>query len=139
MKKLNTILLVDDDEITNFSNKFLLTKAEIAEKIDVVMNGKEALEYLNNPENSEVDLILLDVNMPVMNGFKFLEEFEKLPQSSQPKCLIMMLTTSLHPDDQKAANGFQEKNILSGYFNKPLTMESVAAIKEQYFSDSQSE
>lgn len=135
MKKLNTILLVDDDEITNFSNKFLLNKSEVAEKIDVVMNGEEALKYLSDPAHDDVDLILLDVNMPVMNGFEFLAEFENLPSRRQSQCLILMLTTSLHPDDKQKAAAFKEKNILSGYFNKPLTMESVKLIRSQYFPE----
>ena len=81
--KLNCILLVDDDEPTNFLNQMVIEELDIAEQIRVAQNGQEALTYLKKTgigdENFPLpDLILLDINMPAMNGWEFLERYRKL-------------------------------------------------------------
>jgi CheY-like chemotaxis protein len=71
MKKLNCILLVEDDDTTNFYNQFLIENLSIADQVAVALNGQEALEYLEKAGHGDAvtpDLILLDINMPVMNG-----------------------------------------------------------------------
>ena len=79
-KKLNCVLLIDDDDSTNFLHKLILQKSEISETIKVVNSAEKGLEYLNsNDENTpRPDIIFLDLNMPRMNGWEFVEEYKKL-------------------------------------------------------------
>tara|TARA_R110002050_G_scaffold67407_1_gene145863 strand:+ start:1414 stop:1839 length:426 start_codon:yes stop_codon:yes gene_type:complete len=131
--KLNTILLIDDDNATNFLHKFVINKTACTENIVVVENGQEALEYLQSKENKptpQPNIIFLDINMPIMNGWKFLEEYEKLNTNKKDDIILIMLTTSLNPDDLKKAQSF---SAVKGYRNKPLTVEIIEEIVEEYF------
>ncbi|NJB70036.1 CheY-like chemotaxis protein [Saonia flava] len=132
--KLKSILLIDDDKATNFVHKIVIKKADCIENVVVAENGQEALEYLHTTQNvspPEPNIIFLDINMPVMNGWEFLEEYEKLNTNEQGDIILIMLTTSLNPDDLKKANGFSS---ISGYRNKPLTVEMIDEICEEFFA-----
>ncbi|UOQ74518.1 response regulator [Hymenobacter cellulosilyticus] len=132
MQKLSCILLVDDDPITNFLNQRLLDELKLTEKLLVALNGKEAITLI---EEHCVDrqgcpaLILLDVNMPVMNGFDFLDAYAQLPVAQQHPSVVIMLTTSLHPRDVQRVEQLQ----IGGFLNKPLTKEKVDSILAQHF------
>lgn len=76
MKKLERIMLIDDDADTNYYNEIILNNIGAAEDVIVFQNGNEALEYLK--KGNKVDLILLDINMPILNGWQFLERYEEL-------------------------------------------------------------
>lgn len=138
MKKLNSILLIDDDTATNFISKMLIKKSGITNHIETVSNGKQALEYLTNSGKYEkvgVDypkpmLILLDINMPVMDGWEFVQAYSKLDFYQKGEIVIIMLTSSLNPDDKERA-----KNIdaISGFQNKILTMGAIVDIMNEYF------
>ena len=119
----NSILLVDDDEITNFLHKELLSKVHIAEDIVIATNGEEALSLMKKggAENHIPDLILLDINMPVMNGFEFLEQFKKLPQEKIKKTKIIALTTSNNERDKEKLKQLGIQQIMI----KPLTEEKL--------------
>ena len=132
-KKLNSILLVDDDEATNFLHKIVLEEANIAEKIIIALNGEEALAIIReNAQNNipQPDMIFLDINMPKMNGWEFVEEYQKIENTKNIKLLIIMLTVSLNPDDRKKANKLHSIN---GFLNKPLTIDVLEEIMEDYF------
>src|SRR5438874_6188 len=107
--KLKCILLIDDDEITNFINKDLLTGMDIASHIQICENGKEAIDYLeeayagSNPDFPAPDIIFLDLNMPVMDGFEFLKQYQELFSEEHHCKAIIMLTTSLRDEDIKRA------------------------------------
>lgn len=134
MKKLQCILLVEDDETVNFYNKFLLEDLGITEKIVIRNNGSEAIDYLKTAGTSGApfpDLIFLDINMPVMNGFEFIEEYEGLPETFRANALVIMLTTSLHPKDIERANSY---NSISDYVYKPLLGDKVGELLEKYFN-----
>jgi CheY-like chemotaxis protein len=135
--KLNCILLVDDDEPTNFLNKMVLENVDCAETIKVADSGQDALSYLEqtapNGNPSSPDLIFLDINMPAMNGWEFLERYSSLERKHKANVVIVMLTTSLNPDDRAKASNIPD---VSGFETKPLTPEKLQAILEKYFPGS---
>lgn len=139
MYKLKNILLVDDDEITNYINSDLIESCGIAEKISIVLNGKEALEYIEKAQTSNdgsyvvPDLIFLDINMPVMNGFQFLENYHYMHGASKLSTIVTMLTTSLIKDEVSRALSME--NIVKGYIEKPLTKEVVMQIYETHLKN----
>lgn len=134
-EKLNCILLIDDDEPTNFINELVIKKAACTQKIVVKQGAREALEYLMSKEDGEhprPDLIFLDINMPAMNGWDFLEEYRKLDELQKGKIVIVMLTTSLNPDDEEKARKIKEIN---DFKSKPLTKEILQEILLRYYAD----
>jgi CheY-like chemotaxis protein len=133
---LNSILLIDDDEITNFFNRHLIEKMGIARHVHVENNGQYALRYLTEkeayaPDYQKPDLILLDINMPIMNGFEFLQEYESLSVDSHSRHLIVMLTTSILDADRNKALRFSS---LTDCYSKPLNEEQLQEIMEKYFN-----
>jgi CheY-like chemotaxis protein len=134
MPTLASVLLVDDDPTTNYLNKLLLTRMGAAEQVLVAENGEQALRTLVQTCVAEPticpQLILLDMNMPVLNGLGFLEAYAQLPLVPQRPIVIVMLTTSLHPVDQTRA----EQMPIAGFLTKPLTKEKVTAIVAQHFA-----
>lgn len=130
------VLLVDDDQTTNFLNKLLLTRLGVTEQVLTAANGEEALRLLaqqcKDPATCP-NLILLDMNMPVLNGLAFLEAYAQLPLAMQHVIVIVMLTTSLHPVDLARAQQLP----IAGFLNKPLTAEKVADLLQEHFAASQ--
>ncbi|MEP7376760.1 MAG: response regulator [Chitinophagaceae bacterium] len=136
-QKLNCVLVIDDDEPTNFFTQMILEESGCTHHIKIAQSGQEALDYLIQSEagNNPVlypcpDLIFLDINMPAMDGWEFLEECKKLNVDS--RIIVVMLTTSLFPEDKLRAERMPE---ISGFENKPLTEEKVAAVLEKYFTN----
>ena len=138
--KLNCILVIDDDEPTNFFTRIILEEADCCNYIRTVQSGQEALDYLAQSEKPDADpnlfpspdLIFLDINMPAMNGWEFLDEYKKLNIAPQHKIIMVMLTTSLFPEDEAKAARSPE---ISGFENKPLTLEKLERIMQTYFID----
>ena len=135
MSLLTSILLVDDDSTTNFLNKLLLTRMGIAHQILVAENGEQALRTLDQTCRVSGDticprLILLDMNMPVLNGLAFLEAYAQMPLDQRQAIVIVMLTTSLHPVDLARARELP----IAGFLNKPLTQEKVQALLQEHFA-----
>ncbi|WP_020533064.1 response regulator [Flexithrix dorotheae] len=131
-KKLNCILLVDDDEPTNFLHEMVISDFDCTEKIVSVQDGNEALEYLKSSHKDKPDLIFLDINMPGMNGWEFLEAYQHLEEKQKVSVVVMMLTTSLNPDDEIKAKKY---DLIHGYKKKPLTEEILKEIIHTYFPD----
>jgi len=132
-KKLNCIMLIDDNKDDNFYHERIIKKNNKAEVVITKQSGREALEYLKNKnvqESAHPDLIFLDINMPGMNGWEFLEEYNKLDKEFQGQIIIVMLTTSENPDDKAKAKAL---NILSDFKTKPLTKEMLDEIIDKYF------
>jgi CheY-like chemotaxis protein len=135
---LEFILLVDDDEATNFLNQRVIRKADINAEVQVALNGKEALEFLTNTGKfakekvlPQAGLIFLDINMPGMNGWEFLEAYKNLPEEQTRRIKVLMLTTSINPDEEKKAVDISE---VKGFIHKPLTAEKLErAIKVYVF------
>lgn len=133
MKKLPCILLIDDDPINNFLNQHLLENLAVTDQLLVAQNGHEAFTLLQqrHPEASEVHpaLVLLDINMPIMNGFEFLNAYQQLPPAQQQALVIVMLTTSLQPQERARAQQLHVTEFLS----KPLTREKIDAVLQTHF------
>ncbi len=129
-RKLNTILLVDDDEEDNYFHSIVINKLNIVNQIDVANNGLEALSYLKDRKNSLPDVIFLDLNMPKMNGWEFLEEYKLLSPEQKAKVLIVILTTSANPDDVRRAKEMEE---VSGFSTKPLSEEFLDKLIADHF------
>jgi len=131
-RKLNCILLVDDNRDDNVFHQIILKKMDVVNYIDVVLNGVEALNYLKKENQAPPELIFLDINMPRMNGWEFLEEYKHLPAHQRARVVIMILTTSANPDDIKKAKEIEE---VTGIETKPLSEKIMSEILNQHFQD----
>lgn len=127
-KKVSSIMLIDDDDITNFINRKVIERTKCAESIVAVTSAMEALKNL--AADPAPGLIFLDINMPAMNGWDFIEEYRKINQESPDRRVIVMLTSSANPDDYARAQSLPEVSICIG---KPLTDAAVLEIIKKYF------
>ncbi len=138
MKKLNCILLIDDNVDDNFFHSLVINEANAAENIKTATDGQKALEYLEKSkedqnQNPFPDLIFLDINMPKLNGFQFLEKAKANKYfDTGKKVVLVMLTGSLNPNDEKTAKE-NFANEINDYKIKPLTAEILKEIIEKYF------
>ncbi len=126
MKKLKSILLVDDDEISNFLAETIIQDLDLAYEVKISKNGREALELIDYCMNHQAEkcpeLVLLDINMPVMDGFEFLEALDKLQKAYNiNNTTIVMLTSSSSSFDLEKAKNYN----ITGFINKPLTEKSL--------------
>lgn len=135
-KKLSCVLLIDDDEPTNFLNRATLEEAGCAEHIEVTQSGQEALDYLERTgENGPCalpNLIFLDINMPAMDGWEFLSRYNELKKTQRAEVVVVMLTTSLNPEDEIKARGMPT---ISGFRCKPLSRSMLDSLLRVYFPD----
>jgi CheY-like chemotaxis protein len=135
MLPLPCVLLVDDDHTTNFLNQSLLRRLQITERVMVALDGEAALAELQRqcvpPTPGCPVLILLDVNMPGLNGIQFLEAYQRLPLAESREIVIVMLSTSLHPRDVERIQGF---NLVADFVTKPLTDAKMRSILTAHFS-----
>jgi len=129
MNKLNCVLLVEDEPVTNFLHRIVVRDANCTEEIVIKENGQEALDYLLNSDKTTPEIIFLDLNMPIMNGWKFLEEYSKIRESARAKAVIIMLSTSLNANDHKRASDME---VVSGFQNKPLSIKIVKELIVKY-------
>jgi CheY-like chemotaxis protein len=131
-KKFQNVMLIDDNEIDNLINQKMIEAAVVAENIYTHTSAKSAIEFLKNVERLEVaekvlpDVIFLDIDMPLMDGFQFLDEFEKLGNGVRKKCRIVMLTSSINPQDFTRSKKYVS---VRQYLNKPLTNESIVKLE----------
>jgi len=125
---LKKVMIIDDNEMDLYVGKRVMTKYSFAEEVLTIDSAKGALEYLiekkNDPDQLP-DLILLDINMPEMNGFEFLEEYTSLPENIRRNCIIMMLTTSMHFEDEQKATS---NPYVRSYMNKPLDENKLTSL-----------
>lgn len=121
-----TIILIDDDLSVNYFHRRLITLLNISEDIHTFFNGKQALEGIveinQTAAPGQKALIFLDLNMPLISGWEFLEEFEKLKDNLNINCQIHVISASLNPVDKERAE--ENPNVIS-YIGKPLSKETL--------------
>jgi CheY-like chemotaxis protein len=123
---LDTVLLIDDDETDHFFFKRLVQKSDLIKDVICFHYADEALEFLKSQDRPKINVIFLDINMPRMNGFEFLEEAtNSLPTSFNESVNVVMLTSSIAPQDQARAATF---DIIKAYVNKPLDANGLANV-----------
>lgn len=126
-------MLVDDNHDDNFFHEREIKKNNLETIVIAKNTGLEALEYLKSKKDIthvQPDLIFLDINMPGMNGWEFLKEYNRLDKKLQSQVIIIMLTTSDNPDDEARSKTW---NFVSDYITKPLTKELMKDIIKRYF------
>jgi CheY-like chemotaxis protein len=137
MKKVPSILLVDDDETTNYINKLIISRADFTDELLIASNGRDAIklvedrykEYKENGCSRVPNLILLDINMPIMDGFGFLDNMQTVACFQDESIVVAVLTTSLNPRDIERVKQAGVNEFLS----KPLTKESLESLVNKYF------
>ena len=114
-------MIIDDNDIDNFITQRVLNKANFTTQVDICTSGSEALDYIKrNANNLEriPNVIFLDLNMPVVDGFVFLFEFEDFPQEVKNKCNIVVLSSLL---DKMVIDKVLRNEYVSDFIPKPLT------------------
>jgi len=130
MQKIKFLVFIDDDYATNFYHKIIVRDSGLVEKYTFFSEPEEALAFfegLTKTENPEIpDAIFLDVNMPKIDGWEFLERYAKIEVIKSP--IIIMLSTSINPSDEhKAINN----PLVKGFKNKPLSEEHLRELQEE--------
>lgn len=129
------VLCIDDDPIALLLSKLVLTKANFASEIVPLHNGEEASNYLalnetkNNYDSNQNLIVFLDLNMPIMDGWEFLEKFQSQYYVNYPNIKIILLTSSVDPSDKERANQFP--TVLE-FISKPLSKEVLSRLVENY-------
>lgn len=122
--KINTLMLIDDNSVDHMMYKRIIQKSGLVETYLPFQEATKALEYLRDSSNTQPDVILLDINMPVMNGFDFLDA--TTAEFGADFCVvIVMLTTSLDPRDRDRVKSY---NAVKRFLNKPLTKALLAEL-----------
>ncbi|QQL49305.1 response regulator [Mucilaginibacter ginkgonis] len=128
------IMLVDDDEINNFISVKLIKKAVVSSEISSALNGKLAIDKLvelKNQGQQLPDYILLDINMPVMNGWEFLDEYKALDIDPESKTKIFIISSSVFSNDINKAKSYA---LVKDFVSKPLNIDKI---KELFVKEEQ--
>ncbi len=129
--RYKSVMIVDDNEIDCLINEKMIEAARFAEKVFTYSSGSGALDYLRNIDKNALDaslipqLIFLDINMPILDGFQFLDEFEKFSDSLKSHTKILMVSSSISPRDIERANSNPR---VRKYVNKPLSVKTLEGL-----------
>jgi response regulator of citrate/malate metabolism len=120
---MEKVLLIDDDKAVNFFNKHVVVKHHCFEHIHTVQSGAAGLEFLKKAAQGEApipDLVFLDINMPAMNGWEFLDHFEQMPADFRNKIKVIILSSSSNPEHiKKSIKNYDVED----FINKPLSLD----------------
>ena len=138
MKKfdnLRSILLVDDDEASNFLHSIFINKLDMDIDINAALNGQEALDFILDKGVDKLELpcmVLLDLRMPVMDGWAFMQNYEEqVPQELKDQILIVLVTISDNAEDKERATS----NIhVADFSQKPLSDSTIKKLINKHFS-----
>lgn len=128
MNSVKNLLLVDDDEIFTFMTKRIIEKTHLAEQIKIFENGKEAIDFLKYAADTPEllpEIIFLDLSMPVMDGWGFLEEYIQLKPRFGKKITLYIISSSVSPKDHERAKNYSD---VSDFIIKPMTKEKFIDI-----------
>lgn len=123
-KQLATMIVDDNDDDRMFARVFLKRAAKDA-VVHEFSYADDALEFLRSPDRPPIDLILLDLSMPRMDGFEFIDHFVKLYPEHKGPCRVVAMSHSIDPNDQAWAERHEG---LVGFLSKPITLESMSAL-----------
>ncbi len=128
--RMKRIVLIDDDETTNYLNKLIIERAALVDEVVSFDSAQDALNFFsNNQDEEDESLVLLDINMPIMNGWQFLDRYQMLQKQNGNKFVI--LTSSINPADKEMA---EEKNSIIEYMAKPLSIEMINELVSNYLN-----
>lgn len=123
-------MLVDDNDTDNFISKRIIEITKFAKRIEIKNSGKSALEYLereqDNPDKLP-DIIFLDINMPIVDGFVFLVEFEMFPDTVKNKSRVVILSSS---DNKRDIEKIVDNDYVVKFITKPLTEQALKEVRE---------
>ncbi|WP_347375028.1 response regulator [Aequorivita sp. Q41] len=128
MKNLYSICVIDDDKIYQYTVSKILKANELAKNILVFSDGEEALDFFIENQNAKEnlpDIILLDINMPIMDGFQFMDEYVKLKPNIEKDIEIFMVSSSVDASDVELSNRITE---ISDYIVKPIKSDEVISL-----------
>ena len=128
MSLLASVLLVDDDATAAYLHQFLLTRMQVADHVLLAEDGQQALDLLAAPGTVLPALILLDLNMPVLNGWEFLARFAALPLPA-PRPLVVVLSSASQTMERVRIEGLP----VTAFLEKPLTREKITALLQAHF------
>ncbi|SMO68532.1 response regulator [Solitalea koreensis] len=125
MKSIDNLCVIDDDKVCQFIIKTYAAKRSLAKNMQLFSDANEALQYLKNTSTDPKrlpDMILLDINMPIMDGWTFLEEFQKIRENMHKDIIINMITSSIQEDDMLKSKSYSD---VAGFYVKPLNEELI--------------
>jgi CheY-like chemotaxis protein len=128
-RSVDLVMLVDDNDTDNFISKRIIEITEFAKDVEIKNSGKSALEYLEeNKENPDrlPNIIFLDINMPIVDGFVFLYEFEKFSDTVKDKCKVIILSSS---DNKRDIDKIVNNDHVIKFITKPLTENALNEIR----------
>lgn len=125
------VCVIDDDNIYQYTARVLLESTGLAKKITSFYNGRDAISFFQKAENQNAeelpDVIFLDINMPIMNGWEFLEEYNKLHTSFPKPILVYVVSSSVDSSDMQKSRSFQA---VSDYLVKPVNRSKFLELME---------
>ncbi len=132
MKKINTVCIVDDDDVYQFTVKYEIERTHLVDQIKSFSDGEQAIQFLKQVAHSPAllpDILFLDINMPIMDGWDFLEEFAQLNPSLDKKVIIYMVSSSINQKDIERAKKINE---VTDYLIKPVTRDKLTLLFSEF-------
>ena len=135
LDKLNSILLVDDDEASNFLHSIFINKLDLDVNINAALNGQEALDFILGKGQNELELpcmVMLDLRMPVMDGWQFMKAYEELvPKKLKEQITIVLVTISDNQEDKDRAITNEH---IADFSQKPLSDETFKKLIHKHYN-----
>ena len=125
--KVNCLIIDDEPLAINVIKNHI----ELIENFELINTFSNSIEGLNFLKNNAIDVVFLDINMPKMDGWEFMEEYREMKVERQ-RAKVILLTTSENPDDIEKAGKYPE---IYGYCNKPLTKEIISNLMNRYYPE----